>query len=295
MFCFVIPAALLMFARSPSYQLLMLGMTIGYALPLVYQLFFSVRARSNFLAAMPIAAAGDRRTVLSGIWRFGWPVALWLLCQQGLLVSDRYFVQRFSGYADAGVYASMYDVTLRSFSLLFMPVTLAVHPLIMNRWNAGEHEQALEAIRSGIKYQFIMFIPVVLSLAFAAPWVSRLILGTPNLAAARIVLPLALGGFLWQVGLLAHKPLEILCQTKRMLAGILVAFGINIWGNWMLVPRYGYRASAYLAVASSSAYLLMLFILTPLEDLRKSGSAGPAPVQEPAHTESAEPVMTSSS
>jgi O-antigen/teichoic acid export membrane protein len=105
-------------------------------------------------------------------------------------------------------------------------------------------------------------------LAALAPWVSHLVLGKQNAGAAGIVIPLAVGGLLWQVCLLAHKPLEILCRTTRMLTGILVALAINVAGNWLLVPRYGYRASAYLTVASSAAYLLLLFGLTPMEELR---------------------------
>src|SRR5439155_11154300 len=148
--------------------------------------------------------------------------------------------------------------------------TMAVHPLVMNRWNAGDGRQALGAIRSGVKYQFLMFLPIVICLVAVAPRVPRLILGKVNLQAAGIVLPLAVGGFLWQVCLLAHKPLEILCQTKRMLAGILAALAINVAGNWVLVPRYGYRASAYLTVASSAAYLLLLFVFTPVEERRRA-------------------------
>jgi len=126
----------------------------------------------------------------------------------------------------------------------------------------------LRAIQVGVKYQLLMFIPMLLSSAALAPWVSRLVLGRGIPGAAALVLPLTVGGFLWQVCLLAHKPLEILCQTKRMLIGILGALSINVAGNWTLVPRYGYRASAYLTVASSVAYLLLLFILTPMQKLR---------------------------
>jgi len=53
-----------------------------------------------------------------------------------------------------------------------------------------------------------------------------------------------------------------------MLAGILAALSINVAGNWLLVPKYGFRASAYLTVASSATYLLLLFVLTPMRELR---------------------------
>src|SRR5258708_13205236 len=154
-----------------------------------------------------------QRKVLNKLWRFGWPVALWMLCQQGLVVSDRYFLQRFTGYSEAGIYASMYDVIVRSFSLLFMPITLAVHPLVMNRWNAGSRKEALQAIRTGMKYQALMFIPIGLSLAVLAPWMSRLLLGKENAGAAEILFPLALGGVLLHGYLFSHKTLEILCLS----------------------------------------------------------------------------------
>jgi O-antigen/teichoic acid export membrane protein len=105
-------------------------------------------------------------------------------------------------------------------------------------------------------------------MAVFAPWISRLVLGKENGGAAGIVLPLAAGGLLWQVCLLAHKPLEILYQTKRMLLGITAGLVINVVGNWLLVPRYGYWASAYLTVASASTYLILVFVLTPGREFR---------------------------
>ena len=242
----------------------------------------------------PKLSSGQRK-ILWELWRYGWPVALWMLCQQGLLVSDRYFLQRFLGYSDAGVYASMYDVIVRSFSLVFMPITLAVHPLVMNRWNAGNGRDALRAIRAGVAYQLLIFLPIGVCLAILATWVSRLVLGKANAGAAGIVLPLAMGGLLWQVCLLSHKPLEILCQTKRMLAGIAVALTVNVAGNWLLVPRYGYRASAYLTVASSAAYLLLLFVLTPMEELRKAASPSQTGALAGMQAQRAEGFVTTSS
>ena len=267
---FIIPVALIWATHSRDYRLLLLGLALGYLLPLFEPIFSRTKTRMASAPGWRSNLSGVQSHVLVELWRFGWPVALWLFCQQSLLFSDRFFVQKFSGYSDAGIYSSMFDVVVRSFSLLFMPITLAVHPLVMNRWNAGSCRHALKAIRSGVKYQLMLFVPFVVCLTVFAPWVSRLVLGRTNPEAAALVLPLALGGFLWQICLLAHKPLEILCQTKRMLAGMLVALTINVAGNWLLVPRYGYLASAYLTVASSAAYLFLLLILTPMQELRKA-------------------------
>jgi O-antigen/teichoic acid export membrane protein len=267
---FAIPVALMWATHSRDYRLLLLGIALGYLLPQFESVFSRAKAHVVSARRTQPSLSGVQSKVLIELWRFGWPVALWMLCQQSMLVSDRFFVQKFVGYSDAGIYSSMFDTVVRSFSLLFMPITLAVHPLVMNRWNAGSRRHALQAIRSGVKYQILMFVPIVVCLTAFAPWMSRLVLGRSNAEAAAIVLPLALGGFLWQICLLAHKPLEILCQTTRMLAGILVALAINVAGNWLLVPKYGYMASAYLTVASSAAYLLLLLALTPTRELREA-------------------------
>ncbi len=258
----VVPALILVLTPFRSYGTLLLGVAIGYSAPLLGQWVSAHEApRLNWIPR--VSGNPEHWGVLAKLWHFGWPVGVWMLCQQGLLVSDRLFIQRYSGFSAAGIYSSMYDVVVRSFSLLFMPVTLAVHPLVMDRWNAGRPRHALHAIRSGVKYQLLTFIPVGALLVAVAPRVSRLVLGRPIPQAAEIVLPLAISGFLWQMSLLAHKPLEILCETKRMLVGMAAALAVNLIGNWLFIPIYGYKAAAYLAVASSLTYLLSIFVLTP--------------------------------
>jgi O-antigen/teichoic acid export membrane protein len=281
--CFVIPVALLWVARSRDYRLLLLGIALGYALPLVGAIFSRTKDHTDTEHSWRPRLSSGQRKILGELWRYGWPVALWMLCQQSLVVSDRYFLQKFSGYSDAGVYASMYDVVVRSFSLLFMPITLAVHPLVMNRWNAGNRSHALHAIRSGVKYQLLMFVPMGFSLVVLAPWVSRLVLGRGNPEAAALVLPLTVGGFLSQVCLLAHKPLEILCQTKRMLLGIAGALSVNIAGNYFLIPVYGFTVVAYVGIAASAVYLCSVLGLTPRAEFQKQmGMASPLPEADPS-------------
>jgi O-antigen/teichoic acid export membrane protein len=270
---FGIPLVLFWLTGAKHYWLLLLGIAIGYLLPALTS-FWKKTDRSDWLARRTRRLGGDEKRILRQVWSYGWPVALWLLCQQGLVVSDRYFIQRFLGYSAAGVYSSMYDTIVRSFSLIFMPITLAVHPLVMNRWNAGRHRHALAAIQAGLRYQVLLFVPILAVLALLAPRISHIVLGASYPAAASVVVPLAVAGFLWQLALLAHKPLEILCQTKRMLLGIVAALAVNVGGNWVLVPRLGYPVAAYLAVASAIVYLLVLVAVTPLAELRRKMTDG---------------------
>ncbi len=269
---FAIPLVLIFVSSQRHYSLLLIGILCGYVIPLGGRAFAGGGRRALMILRDPLL---DKQELafLRRLWRYGWPVALWMFSQQTLVVSDRYFIQRFWGYSAAGVYASMYDVVVRSFSLLFVPITLAVHTALMYHWNAGTRHLTGRILSQAIKYESLLFLPVATVLFVGARLASRLVLGRENPQAASIVLPLAIGGFLWQLALLAHKPLEILCRTKRMLLGGLAALVVNVVGNYFLVPRFGYPACAYLSVASSLVYLLMLVVLIP-RDFREAIVSG---------------------
>src|SRR5439155_6881481 len=184
---FIVPVLILVLTPFRTYGALLLGVAIGYLAPLLGRhAFVHQNPKLNWIPR--VTGSREHWRVLAKLWHFGWPVGVWMLCQQGLVLSDRLFIQRYSGFSAAGIYSSMYDVVVRSFSLLFMPVTLAVHPLVMDRWNAGRPQHALHAIRSGIKYQLLMFVPIGAVLVLVAPWVSRIVLGRPIPQAAEIVL-----------------------------------------------------------------------------------------------------------
>lgn len=262
---FVFPVVLVLAFGRKDHRLLLLGILLGYLLPLLLR---AIAGRGESTAdhghvSWRLALPQRERTVLGELWRYGWPVGLWILCQQGLAVCDRYFIQRFAGYSAAGIYASMYDLIVRSLSLVFAPITLAVHPLVMRHWNLGEQARSVQVIRSALRWQLVLFLPIGAVLFLASSALARITLGQPNREAASMVLPLAIGGFFWQAALLAHKPLEVLCRTRSMLAGILAALAINVCGNYFLIPRFGFRAAAYVMVASSLAYLLAVRIMTP--------------------------------
>ena len=268
---FLIPLILIQATSSRNYLLLLCGVGVGYVFPLLGQL--RARSRQNIRGQWRMMRFGEtERRALSTVWNYGWPVALWLFCQQSLVVSDRFFIRRSWGYSAAGVYASTYDVIVRSFSLLFAPITLSVHTVLMHHWNQGDRQSTMPALKKAIKYELLLFAPVATGLFFLNAQVARLILGKPNPEAAAAVLPLAVGGLLWQLALLAHKPLEMLCRTKRMLFGVISALVTNVAGNYFLVPRFGFEAAAYLSVASSCLYLLMLLFLIPVDEFRAAAN-----------------------
>jgi O-antigen/teichoic acid export membrane protein len=247
---FLLPLLLVVVAGRKSFSLVVLGLALGYIVPLP---FTSSGLALRTQGANPICEASTN--ILKQLWHFGWAMGLWLMLCQALPVIGRSVIHKYAGYAQAGVYASLYELAVRCFSLFASPVIQAAHPRIMRHWNCGDHAAARNTIRHSILFLIVMYPPIAaIGVAFAGP-LTRLIVGSNNFAPASLLPLLMLGGFLWQIALLIHKPLEIMRRTKTMLCGMLVVLLIEFTGDSLLVPRFGMAAAVYVFVFGALAYI----------------------------------------
>src|SRR2546422_471913 len=274
---FVTPVTIVWLMNATHYSVLLVGALGGYLLPILVYMMNGSRISSPAIRVPDSAAEALREARHPGLallWAFGWPVALWTLTNQGLTVSDRFLVQHFQGYAQAGIYASVYDIVVRSFSLIFFPITLATHPIIMKHWNGGERSTALAVIRTSIKYQIWLCLPVLAGLGLFGPSLIRALLGPRAAQATPLVMPLALGGCVWQLSLLIHKPLGIMCRTQQMLSAMATigyacrrdwlapsAFGPLLWVFYLSLPLIAARDYS----VSGNAVWKIAFLLSSLQ------------------------------
>lgn len=208
--------------------------------------------------------------MLRTFWKYGWPLSFWLGFTTAFQVSDRFLIQYFYNFGDAGVYAGIYDIVVRSYSLLFMPITLAAHPRIMDAFNAGRSEEGSGLIWTSIVWQVLLFVPMGLVLWWVGGPVLALLLPDINPeAASALVLPLAAGGLLWQLALLVHKPLEVAHRTVWMLGIIAASWGANVLFVAWTLPRWGLAAAAYGYVAAGFLYIVACALLSRLPSVRR--------------------------
>lgn len=276
-FCFVVPLGIIFLAGKRTAAALLTGVLVGYILPL--GVAWCRRGRTRFLHADLIHhSSHDGFKILKTLWRYGWPVGIWSMCLTLQSATDRYFIQHYSGDANAGSYAAMYDVIVRSFSLLSFPLVMSSNSLVMERWNSGDRSAAVSLVESSLKYQVVISVLFLLGLAVLARQVNLVILGGRQSSTASLVLPLAMGGFLWQVSYFVHKPLELMCRTKRMLSAMIVALMVSVGGNYIFIPVYGFTAAAYVAIAAPLAYLVAAVALTPMNEFRREVSVRAVPL-----------------
>ena len=276
--CFVVPICIIFFVGTRRAEALLVGVLVGYILPLLVAWSMEQDRATLLRASLNSHSWNDDLGILRTLWTYGWPVGIWSMCLTMQSAIDRHFIQHYSGDTNAGSYAAMYDIIVRSFSLLCFPLVMSSNSLVMERWNKGERSSAVSLIESSLKYQIAISIVFLLGLVVFAQQVGHVILGGKQESSSSLVLPLAIGGFLWQIAYLVHKPLELMCLTKRMLTAMIVALIVSVGGNYIFIPLYGYKAAAYVAIAAPFAYLVGAVALTPMTEFRREISVRAVPL-----------------
>lgn len=271
---FVIPVVIVAFTGQKQFELIILGQAIAYTIALLP--IYGRRNQANESAPhrvedlQPDFSTGS---TIRQLWRFGWAVGLWLLLSQALPVVDRWTIQRFTSFSSAGIYASLYEIAIRSFSFLAFPLTQAAHPRIMRAWNEGNFAESYRVIRYSIVSQFAIFGTVLGGVSLFAHRITKLILGFDDPTASRMLPVLLVGGFLWQLALLIHKPLEIAQRTGAMLAAMAVVVVLNVIACFVFIPRFGYEAASYILVFSACSYIALTLGMTRFRALRRFSEA----------------------
>ena len=161
---------------------------------------------------------------------------------------DRYLLEHYVGIVQMGSYAVYAEIFTRFFSLILFPITMALHPFLTHQWNNGQKKLVVKTLKWGLVLQGGIFAICILTLLGFQGWVLKLLSFLApglNIEMSGVVLPIFIGGFLWQWSLLIHKPLELMEKTNKMLIFMLVAVSINIMGNVIFIPKIGVIATAF--------------------------------------------------
>jgi O-antigen/teichoic acid export membrane protein len=116
---FLLPILIVLAMGKRLYPLVLLGLALGYLVPLLLETRNSSQPSSAGAMLGPTSSQDARSSeTLRSLWRYGWAVGAWLMLSQLLPVVGRSAIERFAGYKAAGMYASMYEVAVRAFLFL---------------------------------------------------------------------------------------------------------------------------------------------------------------------------------
>ena len=200
-------------------------------------------------------------SILRKFWRFGWPLSLWFAGQLLLPLIDRTLIANQLGLRATGNYAALSDILTRCFSLAVFPLIQAIYPRLTKLAEQENRSGVRSLLRRAallLLFAGLVSLPVLYHLR---DWVVGMALPSPGILYTDLVLPLALGGFIWHVALLVHKPLELATRTRHMLAAMIVAVVVKTLLTWTWLPQWGMQGAAVATLVAGVVYCFICLVM----------------------------------
>ncbi|MFL3028156.1 MAG: lipopolysaccharide biosynthesis protein [Candidatus Neomarinimicrobiota bacterium] len=255
----IIPLFFIYYFNS-DVKYIIIGLTIAYLGSSIKNIFFKISSLRYIFTYQQ-----KSNSILYELFKFGWPLSIWLTISLALQFFDRFFINYHFDENLTGIFAGFYDLVVRIFSILIFPITMALHPRMMYLWNESNHFDAISIWKIAILIQILIFtfIYTIVQLFFEEISNSLLWLFSDlNPQYFHLLIPLLIGGFIWQFALLIHKPIELNKSTHLMLISIAFALIVNLGGNIIFLPKYGLIATAYTFILSGTVYIISSIILS---------------------------------
>jgi O-antigen/teichoic acid export membrane protein len=150
--------------------------------------------------------------------------------------------------ADAGLYAGIYRI-LDTGSFVPGAVMTTLFPLVAAAV-PRDMERARRLVQSALDYLAMVSLPVLAFSLVGAKPLLRFLLG-PDFVPAAGALPILMGAYVaicW--GYVAGNMVIVLGLQRRFIRYAVVGLALNIALNLALVPAYGYRAAAWVTLAT---------------------------------------------
>ena len=252
-----IPLGLFFLFQKNSFSILM-GVGISF---LLMTIIFGLKKKvmKNFITDVSKPTKTGKIRVKKW-FIYGGPLSIWFAAGLAFPFLDRFFINLYLPGETLGVYAGIQELLTRIFSITIFPLTLALHPRIMNLWNDSKIREAIQTIRWGMGV--ILGLAIVLCIViwlFDTIIFNILTMAIPQINSQykSLLLPLLSAGFLWQFSFLTHKMLELKEKTHIMVVFLLISLFINMVGNSMYIPHFGVQATANTAFVSALVYCIL--------------------------------------
>lgn len=227
---------------SPNLISLLLAQVLGAFLALVIVIRF-------------VGFSLPSKQLLKTFLTYGLPLSMWIISAQVLSHLDRFMIAYYLDVKAAGIYAINYNIVVSLQSLLFAPLLLAVHPLLMKLWNSEDPNY-----RATLQQAMHVFIILaVLALSFFTlchQYVGQILLGDAFREGTVFMPFIAMGHIAWGFAAYLNKSFEFRQETSKMALLALLSAVVNFALNALFIPVYGPIAAAWTTVVSYVAYLM---------------------------------------
>jgi O-antigen/teichoic acid export membrane protein len=173
---------------------------------------------------------------------------------------DTALVKAIRGAAELGRYTAVSFRVVDAINIIPASFTIALFPL-MSRYAASTKDSLSRAYALAVQVLIVVALPLAVAVTFLAYPVANLIGGSQYLPDSAIALQL----LIWSIPLgfinsVTHYVLIALNQQRYLTRCFLIGLTFTAAANWLLIGRFGYRASAMLHAFSELALLIPFYV-----------------------------------
>jgi O-antigen/teichoic acid export membrane protein len=200
------------------------------------------------------------------MFSFGIPLVVNEVAYVFLDAADRALVQRYLGATELGMYAVAYGLASMIQGFLMTPLNLAVLPMYMRLWSAGEREKTINFLSTGLDLLILGSAGLFAVVSATAHDLVILSASSKYVGADELIPPIFAGLLIFTSYFFVNAGLMIGKKTARI-AGVMAASAVvNIALNCALLPHMGLRGAA-LATVLSYAFCIGLMALVSFREL----------------------------
>lgn len=258
-----IEAAFPLLARSAQLGLLLYflnSMSDGFQVLYIYacaNVLETLASLYGFKGCFPPTLRGSKPGDYAKLLKNGLPFAVSGLFVMATLHFDSVLLVHYRGYAEAGLYTAATRIVM-VLNVLNGGICHALFPKILKAKADGDVGHAGWLVNGTLRGFIILFGGIALGGIAAGPALMLALYGEKFAASGPIfqwLSPLILFGALYS---LLGQVLEILGQQRKVMRIYALSAVLNIFGNMLLVPRFGMYGSAAATLLSSMAMAALL-------------------------------------
>jgi len=203
-------------------------------------------------------------SILTGLYKYGMPLALSSLGMWTITQSNRFILQHFNGSSYNGQLGVGYNLTFSIMLPLFSIISMAAIPRLFSKYESGIDVKPI--ISKLVEFYFVIFVPITFILCIYPKEIVS-IFSNSKFSDAFILIPfLAISAFCLGLTEITAAQYQLAKKTSIDM-NIRLASGFSgILLNIALIPKLGLLGIGIATIVSNFLYLLLSFIIR-IDDL----------------------------
>ncbi|MBV9173876.1 MAG: lipopolysaccharide biosynthesis protein, partial [Chloroflexi bacterium] len=192
--------------------------------------------------------------------RYGAAFALTGIGDQTLAFSDRFIIGALIGPAAVGLYSTNYSIAEKLLILVQAPLIYAATPRVTSLWENNARQEAVDLIRTALRWLTMMGAPVVAFALVRGDFLSGLLLGQKYVEAHAVIPIVTASILLWAASQYGHVSFQLGKITWIISLALLCAAAANAVAVFALTSTIGYIGGALGTGIGYLTYAVIIFI-----------------------------------